>query len=174
MSRRERTFMRVATRPNGPRVSCSLYNIWHSMRLRCFTPGYRDYKYYGGRGITICDEWSNYETFRTWALANGFGKGMSIERNNVHRGYAPDNCSWIPKSHQQDNTRRVHRLTVSGVTKSLPEWARLRGIKATVINSRLQMGWNHEQAVTIPIGQGRPAEFHKKRGRKPLIRNVGR
>lgn len=143
--------MRVATLPTGKRVSCSLYNIWHSMRLRCLTPGYRDYKYYGGRGITICDEWSDYGAFRVWAVSNGFGKGMSIERNNVQRGYAPDNCSWIPLGHQQDNTRRVHRLTVGGITKSLPEWSRIHGVKAAVINSRLRLGWDHERAVTTPL-----------------------
>lgn len=145
---------------DGKRITCTLYNIWHSMRLRCRTPGYRDYKYYGGRGITICAEWDEYASFRAWALSNGFGPGMSIERNDVNGNYGPDNCCWIPKSEQQDNTRRVKKLTVNGVTKPLPVWARETGIAPTLIRTRLKAGWDHTSCVTIvpgslPKGRGR-------------------
>lgn len=149
-------FARLAYRPDGKRITCTLYNIWHSMRLRCLTPGYRDYKYYGGRGITICSEWDAYEPFRAWALANGFRKGMTLERGDVNGGYSPDNCSWIPQSDQQLNTRRVKMLTLNGVTKALPLWAREIGMTCEQLRSRVNSGWSHEQALTLPLGASRP------------------
>jgi hypothetical protein len=150
-------FKRIAKRANGPgRVSCSLYNIWHSMRERCLCATYRDYKYYGGRGITICEAWSDYAVFRAWALSAGFSKGMTLDRRDSDGHYTHDNCRWIPKSRQQDNTRRVNKLTTGGVTRSLPEWARLLGISPEVLRTRLKAGWTHDQILTFPLGKVRP------------------
>lgn len=145
-------FARLAYRPDGKRITCTLYNIWHSMRLRCLTPGYRDYKYYGGRGITICAEWDTYEAFRAWAISHGFGKDLTLDRREVNGNYEPSNCRWIPQSDQQLNTRRVKMLTVNGVTKPLPVWSRETGLSPEVIRVRLKAGWDHESCVTIPVG----------------------
>jgi hypothetical protein len=151
----KRGWARVAD-VNGRRVWCSLYVIWRSMRERCLCATYRDYKYYGGRGITICAEWSSYDVFRAWAVSRGFCKGMTIERNDTNGNYGPSNCRWIPKRLQQDNTRRVHRLTVGGITRSLPEWSRITGMAPEVLRGRLKGGWSHEQIVTLPLGAIRP------------------
>lgn len=148
--------MRIATRSDGKRVSCSLYNIWHSMRLRCLTPGYRDYKYYGGRGITICEAWGTYEGFREWAIANGFRKAVALDRVDPDGNYCPNNCRWTSRNDYQLNTRRVLKLTVAGITKPLPVWARLKGLSSDLIRTRLYSGWSHDRAVLTPLGAPRP------------------
>lgn len=86
-----------------------IYSSWHCMKQRCQNPKKAEYRFYGGRGITICDEWQTFEEFRDWALANGYQKGLTIERINVNGNYEPSNCTWIPKSQQSANTRRSLR-----------------------------------------------------------------
>lgn len=133
----------------GKRVMCSLYLAWESMKKRCRGRGHH-HKYYKAKGIVVCSEWGDYAVFRSWALANGFRKGMSLDRIDGNRNYEPSNCRWVPMSHQQDNTARVLKLTVDGVTKPLPQWARETGLRADVIRSRIYLGWPHERAVMTP------------------------
>lgn len=82
-----------------------LYRIWSSMRERCRNPKTKDYKYWGGKGIKVCDEWQKFEGFRDWANANGYVEGLSIDRVNSSRNYCPENCEWVTRS---ENCRRAH------------------------------------------------------------------
>lgn len=101
-----------------------LYGIWCNMKSRCSNQKTKSYKNYGGRGITVCDEWSeSFTSFRKWALENGYSNGLTIERVDVNKGYSPENCSFIPKSEQSRNTRRCHFVTYKGETKTLSEWS---------------------------------------------------
>lgn len=87
-----------------------LYARWEGMKKRCFQPKCKSYKDYGGRGISVCDEWKNdYGAFRDWALSNGFRPDLTIERVNNDGNYSPDNCKWIPKSEQSKNRRKFER-----------------------------------------------------------------
>lgn len=84
-----------------------LYNVWLRMKSRCNNPKVDNYKYYGGRGITVCEEWQHdYTAFRNWALSNGYQEGLSIDRINVNGNYEPNNCRWISMAEQQKNKRR--------------------------------------------------------------------
>ena len=70
-----------------------LYNVWYDMRRRCNYENDANYERYGGRGITVCDEWNDdYVPFRNWALDNGYEQGLSIDRIDNNLGYYPDNC----------------------------------------------------------------------------------
>ena len=88
-----------------------LYTIWKSMKERCLNPNYRDSPHYGGRGITICNEWANdFSTFRDWAMASGYVHPLTIERVDVNGNYEPSNCTWITISEQQKNKTNSRRF----------------------------------------------------------------
>ena len=76
-----------------------LYNIWIMIKDRCYNPNNRAYKWYGGRGIKVCEEWeNNYPAFKTWALANGYKEGLTIDRIDNDGDYCPGNCQWITRA----------------------------------------------------------------------------
>jgi hypothetical protein len=81
-----------------------LYETWDNMKGRCYRPSMECFKNYGGKGITVCDEWlSDFINFHDWAIANGYTDTMTIERKNNSKGYCPDNCTFIPQGEQSRN-----------------------------------------------------------------------
>lgn len=128
-----------------------LYKIWIQMRQRCYNPKNKSYKDYGGRGITICEEWDNYEAFHNWAIANGYKRGLTIERINNNDSYSPSNCKWVPQSMQLKNIRNNRYITFNGITKTLADWGRITGINPRTISSRIDNGWPIEKALTEPV-----------------------
>ena len=92
-----------------------LYHVWKGMLYRCFNKGHPCYQYYGGRGITVCDEWRNdYVAFRNWAMETGydpdapFGK-CTIDRIDNNGNYEPSNCRWVTMAVQSKNKRPIHK-----------------------------------------------------------------
>ena len=84
-----------------------LYNLWLNMKRRCDNPDHTKYKYYGGKGISVCDEWrGNYSAFKSWAILNGYQDNLSIDRINNNGNYEPNNCQWITMS---ENSIKSHR-----------------------------------------------------------------
>ena len=87
-----------------------LYSVWRGMKDRCFRPNAVNYKFYGGRGITVCDEWYNsFEAFYEWAMANGYAENLTIDRIDANGNYEPSNCRWITIQEQQRNRRKSLR-----------------------------------------------------------------
>ena len=90
-----------------------LYNVWTNMKARCYNPNATFYKDYGGRGITVCEEWRNdYAAFRDWAMANGYNPdaprgACTIDRIDVDGNYCPENCRWVDNKTQCNNKRKV-------------------------------------------------------------------
>lgn len=131
-----------------------LYPIWSSMKQRCFNSNSKAYCNYGGRGITICDEWlgeNGFSNFENWAYQNGYEKGLSIDRIDNNGNYEPNNCRWSTREEQQNNRRGVHKFSYNGETHSPAEWSRITGISDTTIKNRvLKQGMSVEQALTKP------------------------
>lgn len=82
-----------------------LYAVWNSMRQRCNNSNSKDFKHYGGRGISVCSKWSDYLAFESWAIENGYKEGLTIDRENNDGNYCPENCRWITIEDQQHNRR---------------------------------------------------------------------
>lgn len=84
-----------------------LYRIWRGMKQRCLNPNYHSFPEYGGRGITICDEWiDDFPQFYEWSIANGYRDDLTIDRMDNDKGYCPTNCRWATRSEQNSNQRR--------------------------------------------------------------------
>lgn len=128
-----------------------LYNIWNSMKQRCLNKNSKDYRRYGGRGITVCKEWvESFEAFRDWAIANGYADNLTIDRINNNGNYEPSNCRWTTNKRQQNNKRNNHLLTYRGETHSISEWAKKVGISVTALKQRIYAHWTIEKALTTP------------------------
>src|SRR5947207_473231 len=84
-----------------------LHWIWLSFKDRCNNPRNKAYKGYGGRGIKVCRDWQkSYESFRDWALANGYQVGLFLDRENNDGDYAPGNCRWVVRLVSNRNCRK--------------------------------------------------------------------
>lgn len=128
-----------------------LFNIWVNMRHRCTKKNHLDYKDYGGRGITVCEEWENdYATFREWALERGYADNLSIDRIDNSKGYSPDNCRWATATEQARNRRSNRNVTAFGKTQTVKEWAIEMGFKYGTLRARIANGWPVETALTHP------------------------
>lgn len=118
-----------------------LYRIWKAMRTRCNNPNFHAYKYYGGKGVKICDEWDSYETFYNWAIQNGYDHDLTIDRINNNDGYSPSNCRWISHAEQQNN--RSNRVTqiINGEEMTLKQIAERYGLNKHTVTTRYDSGW---------------------------------
>ena len=129
-----------------------LYNIWGHIIQRCTNPNSKNYKRYGGRGITICEKWRNdFVSFYKWAINNGYKDDLTIDRIDNNKGYFPDNCRWTDKITQANNTRSNRFLTFNNKTQTIAQWARELELNANRIGDRLNHGWSIEKALTTPI-----------------------
>lgn len=127
-----------------------LYDTWENMKRRCYNPKNIRYALYGGRGITVCDEWKNdYVAFRSWALENGYADNLTIDRIDNDKGYSPENCRWATSNEQENNMSRNHLLSYHGETHTLSEWANILGITYSTISHRVSRGWSMERIVNV-------------------------
>ena len=145
-----------------------LYRIYRGMKTRCTNPKYPYWDRYGGRGISVCDEWQKFDNFCDWALSSGYEERdptLSIDRIDVDKGYSPDNCRWATATQQANNTSRNHLISAFGKTMTIAEWARETGIKDRTIYHRVaEYGWTPEEAVSIPT-LGRGEHYYRKTNR---------
>lgn len=133
-----------------------IYNIWRSMRQRCKNPHHINYHNYGGKGVTVCDEWDNsFETFYSWAIKNGYTDTLTIDRIDSNGNYEPSNCRWASYKVQANNTKSNHLITYNGVTRTKAEWADITGINYGTICARLERGWTVEDTLNVKAYRGR-------------------
>lgn len=126
-----------------------LHGIWKNMKNRCTNKNSDDYYLYGGRGISICDEWlNNFENFKDWSISNGYSDNLTIDRQDVNGNYEPSNCRWISQKSQCNNTRRNVRIEHNGEIHTMKEWSEILGINYGTLQSRIERGWSYEKALT--------------------------
>ncbi len=131
-----------------------LYAIWIKVKSRCNDTNNDRYSDYGGRGITVCQEWQDsFEAFRDWSLANGYSDDRTIDRKDVNGNYEPSNCRWITNQEQQNNRRDNHYIAHNGETHTITEWARIRGLSENALVHRIQRGWDVDMALNTPTGK---------------------
>ena len=129
-----------------------LHIVWGNMISRCYYPKNIGYRNYGGRGITVCDEWRNdFYSFHLWATSNGYKKSLTIDRIDNNKGYNPDNCRWVNQKEQCNNKNSNHTLTYSGITKTISQWSDELNIKVVTIQDRIHRGWSDERIITTPL-----------------------
>ena len=121
------------------------------MHERCERVNHTHYKDYGGRGISVCDEWSEYVPFMKWSLVNGYQDNLTLDRKDTDGNYCPENCQWVTMKQQQNNKRNNRRLLWNGETHTVSEWSEITGIKPTTIIARLNAGWSTEESLTTPV-----------------------
>ncbi len=122
------------------------YRIWDLMHSRCSNPKNLRFKQYGGRGITVCERWSNFEGFL--ADMGECPDGYSIDRIDPNGNYEPVNCRWATEATQQNNRTSNRMIEFGGKTQSLADWAREAGIKPGTLRFRIESGWPIKDALT--------------------------
>lgn len=129
-----------------------LYNVWNSMRKRCYNENDKNYPSYGGRGIEVCPEWKDeFNEFQKWALSNGYCIGLTLDRIDNNGDYCAQNCRWVDTKTQNDNRRVSFLVTYNGETKPLHIWCEDLGLPYMRIWQRIKRyGCSFEEAITLP------------------------
>lgn len=129
-----------------------LYNIWCSIKNRCYNPNCKAYKNYGGRGIKMCNEWKHdFNAFCDWALSNGYTKTLSIDRIDNNCGYNPKNCRWANRVEQSNNKSDNRILEFNEQKHTLAQWCKELGLNYHVVYLRIyRHKWDISRALTTP------------------------
>jgi hypothetical protein len=126
------------------------HTIWLSMHQRCYDSHVQSFPRYGGRGITVCERWHDFQNFIA-DMGTRPTKNHSLERRNNDLGYSPENCRWATRIEQARNTRTNHFITIRDRTACVAEWLEIVGMKKTTFYARMHKGWNAEEALMTPI-----------------------
>lgn len=128
-----------------------LHHIWVQMKQRCYNRNDKSYKWYGGKGVSLCNEWMNYESFCDWARNSGYRKGLTIDRIDSSLGYSPENCRWIPI---EENAKRAQEkfLCVDGEIMNMGQWSERIGLASSVVARWVQTkGEKYAEARILSI-----------------------
>lgn len=126
-----------------------LYSIWKGIKTRCYNKNHIHYENYGGRGITVCNDWKDdFRAFADWAIANGYSSELTIDRIDPNGNYEPSNCKWSAVKEQQNNKRNNILITYNGKCQTLSKWSEELGIDYHKLLMRIKRGWDIERAFT--------------------------
>ena len=132
-----------------------VYNIWCHMRERCNNSTNKRYPNYGGRGIKICERWSNDFMAFFEDMGPRPTSQHSVDRIDVNGDYEPGNCRWATSEEQNNNRRDNTFYSFRGETYTLSKWARILNVPFALIRKRVETGWPIEEAFTLPSGAKR-------------------
>lgn len=127
-------------------------SILNGMKQRCYNTKTKKYHRYGGRGISVCDEWrENTQAFIDWSLSHGYADNLTIDRIDNDGNYEPGNCRWITRQEQQHNKSSNVLLTYNGKTQDLKQWADELGICYLTLWQRYKAGWDTKKIIEEPV-----------------------
>ena len=131
-----------------------LYHVWYNFFDRCYNADHPAYDRYGGRGITVCAEWRQFNNFLQWAL-KGYKTGLWLDREDNDKEYSPSNCRWVTPTESRDNVRGTMRITAFDETKTVAQWSRDPRCKVSrgTLRARIIYGYAPEQAITTAAGE---------------------
>ena len=137
-------------------TNTKIHSVWNEMLQRCKNEKDPKYPDYGGRGISVCEEWKRFAPFYEWAKASGYVEGKNRERCSLDRidnngNYCPENCRWATAKEQANNRRSNHYITALGETLTIAQWSDKTGIPQTTLWKRIKMGWDAERMVTQEV-----------------------
>lgn len=105
---------------NQGRAKCRIWRCWNNMKARCYNPNNKSYKYYGGKGVKICEEWKNdFWKFWDWSVDNGYADNLTIDRIDSDGDYKPENCRWVTMYEQNLNKGNTAYINYEGINVSL-------------------------------------------------------
>lgn len=134
---------------NGKRIT----RIHDGMVDRCYNKNCKAYKYYGARGIKVCDEWrlpGGLRNFYNWAIRSGYDDTLTLDRIDVNGDYTPENCRWATYKQQANNKRDNRILEFNGESHTITEWEEFSTVTRKGIEYRLKNGWSIEDALFSP------------------------
>ena len=123
-----------------------MYKVWLAMKQRCTNTQNKQWCNYGGRGITLCDDWSSFDNFRR-DMEDTYTRGLSLDRIDNDKGYSKENCRWATASQQTRNNRRNVWVTFRGKTQVLQDWAKELGVSRQSFYYWVKKGMTYDQAV---------------------------
>lgn len=124
-----------------------LRSIWASMRRRCYNAKSNEFHRYGGRGISVCVEWSDVNAFIKWALEHGYKKGLQIDRIDNNGNYEPENCRFVTARENSNNRSTNRRIHYKGNDLTLSEFSVLTGVKYDSVRRWSRNGLSAEQIL---------------------------
>lgn len=128
-----------------------LYSIWKNMIVRCEREDCDRYMDYGGRGISVCPEWHDFDNFADWAHEANYQIGLTIDRVDNDGNYEPSNCQWITRQEQNRNKRDSIIVEYMGEKKPLVIWCEELGLKYDPMHNRVSKGWDAKTAFETPL-----------------------
>lgn len=136
-----------------------LNNVYHSMMSRCYNKNTRMYKFYGGRGVIVCEEWKNdYQKFLDWALGNGWKEGVELDKDTKGDGmlYSPETCCFVTSKKNQRSRRHLLKFEYNGTLSTLADICESLGLNSEVVRQRIQRDkMSFAEAISRPTGVGK-------------------
>lgn len=135
--KKEQDKKNLTTHHNHMKSGTIIFKKWQGMKARCYDKHNSRFCRYGGRGITVCEEWKNdFTAFYDWAMDNGYKEDLTIDRIDNDKGYYPENCRWATIKEQCNNRSTNVKITIGNATKTLTQWCEIFNVKYKTINKR--------------------------------------
>ncbi len=153
-----------------------LYNIYSGMKQRCYNPSSQPYPLYGGRGITICDEWvgdNGLQNFFDWSLSHGYNENLTIGRIDSSKGYSPDNCQWITQS---ENSKRsfTEKSSSKAVLRKRSEDSKISKAQQKAVHKYVKNNYDRIELTVKPKGKKEDIKAHAEKNRETLNSFINR